>query len=88
MSKLIAVVAVATLVNGVRTVIQPGEEVTGLSTMDAEDLKRAGAVQDADDLAAEDKAMAAELRKSNQDFSRARKLELAKAAAADMSLQP
>jgi hypothetical protein len=88
MTKLIAVVAIATLVDGVRAVIQPGEEVTGLSALDAQDLKRAGAVQDADELAADEKTAAGAERKASQEYSKARKLELAKAAASGMALQP
>lgn len=78
MSKLIALVAVLTLVDGVRTTLEPGAEVTGLSAHDEAELKRMGAVQDTDELAA-DKRLATSLEsKAAKEFAQAKKLEQAK----------
>lgn len=71
--KLIALVAVAVLVNGTRTTINPGEEVTGLNPVDAADLKRIGAVQDEDEALAEEKANAKAEDKANREFAQMRK---------------
>lgn len=46
MSKLIAMVATAVMVDGVRTVIQPGEELPELSKHDAAELVASGAAED------------------------------------------
>jgi hypothetical protein len=83
MSKLIALVAVLTVVAGVRTTIQPGEEVTGLSAIDEDELKRVGAIQDQDEQAADEKAAAAAEARAKREFAAARKLELAKTAASE-----
>lgn len=48
MNRLIAVVATAVVVNGERTVIQPGQSLPELSDHDAEALKRSGAALDPD----------------------------------------
>ncbi|MBK7314931.1 hypothetical protein [Candidatus Aalborgicola defluviihabitans] len=87
MSKLIALVAVLIVVDGVRTTINPGEEVIGLNALDEAELTRIGAVQDTDKLAADDKAAVSAEKKAAQDYARERKLETAKTAAAGMSLQ-
>lgn len=88
MPKLIALVAVLTVIDGVRTTFQPGDEVTGLDAIDAQELKRVGAVQDQDDLAADEKAAAASEARSKREFAAARKLELARTAAASLTLKP
>lgn len=88
MAKLIAISAVALLVDGVRTTIQPGEEVTALNALDEHELKRIGAVQDQDDLAADQKAAAASEVRAKREFTAARKLELAKTQAAGLPLKP
>lgn len=87
MSKLIAVVAVTTLVKGERITFSPGDEVTGLSALDAADLKRQGAVQDPEDMATEAKTVAKLDAAGQREFAAARKLELAKAAASALTLQ-
>ena len=46
MAKLIALVAVAIMTDGVRTMVQPGEEVIGLNKVDIADLKACGAIED------------------------------------------
>ncbi len=83
MSKLIALVATAVLVDGVRTVIQPGEELPGLHPHDASALLASGAAEDpvltraaAVDAAVDVVAAAAE-------FEAARALVLAERASAE-----
>lgn len=56
MSKLIALVATAVMVNGERTVIQPGEELPELSKHDTRELVDSGAAQDSAATAASEKA--------------------------------
>lgn len=56
MSKLIAMVATAVMVDGVRTVIQPGEELPELNKHDAKELVESGAAQDSAATAAAEKA--------------------------------
>lgn len=46
MSKLIALVATAVMVNGERTLIQPGEELPDLNKHDQAELVAAGAARD------------------------------------------
>jgi hypothetical protein len=82
MPKLIAVAPVSVAVDGVRTTFQPGEEVTGLHPLDEEDLKRCGAIQDQDELNADDKASAKASAAAGREFATAKKQELAKQAAA------
>lgn len=48
MSQLIALVATAVMVDGVRTVIEAGQPLPGLSDAAAAELVRAGAAADAD----------------------------------------
>ena len=83
MSKLIAIVAVAMLVGGIRTEYLPGEEVPGLNPVDADDLKRMGAVYDADELAAEQKLAARAEKAAGAEFAKARKDVLAKSEAVE-----
>ena len=52
MIKLIALVATAVLVDGVRTVIEPGQPLPPLGEHDERALLQAGAAQDPDDSAA------------------------------------
>lgn len=52
MSKLIALVATAVVVGGVRTVIQPGEPLPELSAHDERELLQAGAAENPADTAA------------------------------------
>lgn len=73
MSKLIALVAIAMLVNGERTEVQPGDEVTGLSPADADELKRIGSVQDDEELAADRKAADRAEKSGAAEFAKARK---------------
>ena len=61
MSKLIAMVATAVVIEGVRTVIQPGEALPEISKHDERELLQSGAAQHTADQAALDKADAVEL---------------------------
>lgn len=72
MSKLIAMVATAVLVDGVRTVIQPGEELPELSPHDAAELVASGAAEDTAATAAADKAQAKDAAKAAAEFMAAR----------------
>ena len=56
MSKLIALVATAVMVNGERTVIQPGEELPDLNKHDAKALVDSGVAEDSAATAAAEKA--------------------------------
>lgn len=73
MSKLIAMVATAVLVDGVRTIIQPGQELPDLSEHDARELTASGAARNPDDEAALAKADAKTAKQANADFVAARK---------------
>lgn len=74
MPKLIAMVATAVLVDGVRTVIQPGEELPDdLPSHDATALVASGAAEDPAVTAAAEKARAKEAAKAAAEFSAARK---------------
>lgn len=72
MSKLIAMVATAVMLDGVRTVIQPGEELPELSPHDASELLASGAAQDTTATAAEAKAQAKEAAAAAADIQAAR----------------
>ena len=52
MSQLIALVATAVVVDGVRTIIQPGEKLPELSPHDARELQQSGAAENPADTAA------------------------------------
>lgn len=81
MPKLIAIVAVAVYINGERTVVLPGEEVTGLNAVDTAELKRIGSIQDEDEVLA-DKKVADRLEKAaGAEFAKARKAVQATQAA-------
>lgn len=73
MSKLIAMVATAVMVDGVRTVIQPGDELPELHAHDAAELVASGAAQDTAATAAAEKAQAKEEAKATAEFKAARK---------------
>lgn len=71
--KLIAMVATAVMVAGVRTVIQPGEELPELTKHDERELLGSGAAQNPEDVAAEAKADARAEEKTQREFQDARK---------------
>lgn len=72
MSKLIAMVATAVLIDGVRTVIQPGEALPDLTKHDERELLASGAAQNPDDVDAEQRAADREAQAAGQDFEDAR----------------
>lgn len=73
MSKLIAMVATAVLVGGVRTIIQPGEELPKLSAHDERELTASGAAENQNDKAALAKLDAKTDKQLDADFVAARK---------------
>jgi hypothetical protein len=74
MSKLlIAMVATAVVIDGERTVIQPGEALPNLSKHDERELLQSGAAQHQGDQAALAKADAAAVAEAEADFAQARK---------------
>ena len=72
MSKLIAMVATAVLVGGVRTVIQPGEPLPELPEHDEGELLANGMAMDPEKVAANDKAKKAEEDAALKAFQAAR----------------
>ena len=73
MSKLIALVATAVMVGGVRTIIQPGEALPEVSKHDERELLQSGAAQHTGDQAALDKANADAVAVTEAAFAEARK---------------
>lgn len=73
MSKLIAMVATAVLIDGVRTTIQPGEALPALPAHDERELTASGAAKNTDDEAAQVKLDAKTARQADADFVAARK---------------
>lgn len=72
MSKLIAMVATAVLIDGVRTIIQPGQELPDLSAHDARELTASSAAKNPDDEAALAKADAKTAKQADAEFAAAR----------------
>lgn len=68
MSKLIALVATAVLINGERTIIEPGQELPDLSEHDAQALTASGAAENQDDKAAQAKADARASKQTDAEF--------------------
>ena len=79
--KLIALVALALIIQGVRVTVQPGEEVTGLNKVDIADLLASGSIEDTDETAAQDKKDAVAEKKADKEFQDARKAVQASQAA-------
>ena len=73
MAKLIAMVATAVILNGVRTIIQPGETLPELSPHDARELTASGAAKNTDDEAAKIKADKRKAAQADAEFVAARK---------------
>lgn len=73
MSKLIALVATAVMVNGERQVIQAGQPLPELSKHDMRELVQSGAAEDQTVKAAQNEADAAANAKAEADFAEARK---------------
>lgn len=89
MSKLIALVATAVLVNGVRTIIQPGEALPDLSAHDQRELLRSGAAENPEDTAALAKAEARAQAAAAAEFEAARQqVQQAQASAAAEPVNP
>lgn len=72
MSKLIALVATAVMLDGVRTVIQPGEEFPELPAHDERELLQSGAAENPADTAALAKAEARTKAAADAEFESAR----------------
>jgi hypothetical protein len=70
--KLIALVAIAVMVDGVRTLIEPGAEVKGLSEVDAEALLASGSIEDRAETEKAAKKEAKAVEQSNTEFEAAR----------------
>lgn len=70
--KLIALVAIAVMVDGVRTLIEPGAEVKGLSEVDAEALLASGSIEDRAEAEKAAKKEAKAVEQSNAEFEAAR----------------
>lgn len=79
-SGLIAMVATAVLVNGVRTIIQPGEALPELPEHDEKELLESGAALDPEAQAATDKARKQEEQFAQQAFQEARERAMAERA--------
>lgn len=79
-SGLIAMVATAVIVNGVRTVIQPGEALPELPEHDEKELLESGAALDPEAQAATDKARKQEEQFAQQAFQEARERAMAERA--------
>jgi len=88
MSKLIAMVALAMVVDGVRQVIQPGEPVPELSPHDEIELKKSGSIQDEDETAAAEKNAARAASKAMGDFEREKKAFAAAQASTAVKADP
>ena len=71
--KLKALVTVDVFIKGVRTQFEPGDEVTGLSKVDIQDLITVGAVEDVEETAALAKKDQAAENKAAKEFADARK---------------
>ncbi|HEY0953984.1 MAG TPA: hypothetical protein VGE36_04455 [Roseateles sp.] len=72
MSKLIALVATAVVVNGERTVIQPGQPLPDLHEHDARELVASGSAQDLDAAAREQRQANRAESEAKKDFEEAR----------------
>ena len=71
MSKFIALVATAVILNGVRTVIQPGEELPQLNKHDEKELLTSGAAMDPEKQVASEEARKQEETAAMQNFQQA-----------------
>jgi len=80
LSGLIAMVATAVMVNGERTIIQPGQELPELPEHDEKELVESGAALDPAAQAASDKARKQEEQFAQQAFQDARERAMAEQA--------
>ena len=88
MSKLIALVTVAVMVDGKRQEFAPGSELPEINPHDAAELKRMNAVQDMAEEAAAEKAKAKEQAAANKAFKEARAGVLAAQVVTEQSPAP
>ena len=72
MAQLIAMVATAVTVKGVRTIIQPGQPLPDLTEHDARELTASGAAKNTDDEAARVKAAQLDAAQGAAEFAAAR----------------
>lgn len=77
---LIAMVATAVIVDGKRTIIQPGQELPEIPEHDEKELVESGAALDVAAKAATDKAKQQEEQFAQQEFQRAREAAMAREA--------
>ena len=84
MSKLIALVATAVVVGGVRTVIQPGEPLPELSKHDERELLQSGAAENPADTAALAKEDARAAAQTQAEFQAARERALQERASTNV----
>lgn len=80
LSGLIAMVATAVMVNGQRTIIQPGQALPELPEHDEKELVDTGAALDLEAQAASDKARKQEEQFAQQEFQKARERAMAEQA--------
>ena len=80
MSRLIALVATAVIVNGDRLVIQPGQELPEQNEHDEAELLANGAAMDPESAAATDKAKRQEKQWADREFQEARERVMAERA--------
>lgn len=81
--KLIALVALSIMFDGVRTTLPIGEAVTGLGEVDVAQLKALGAIADVDEARADAKAAEKAQADAMKEFANARQAVQAKAAAVE-----
>ncbi len=82
MSKLIAMVATAVMIDGQRTVIQPGEELPELPKHDVQELTASGAAVDPAKIASADEAVALTRAAAARHFEKEREAVQAATASA------
>lgn len=70
--KLIALVTVLAVVNGIRQEFPPGSELPELPEHDVQELKRMNAIEDVSETMADNKATAKSLELAQADFERER----------------
>ncbi|MFM9881204.1 MAG: hypothetical protein ACKVOO_12440 [Burkholderiaceae bacterium] len=81
--KLIALITVAVLIDGVRTTFAAGEQVTGLSSHDITALKACGAVVCEEEQVAEQRKADKQAKAIGKEFADARQAVQAHQASAD-----
>ena len=82
--KLIALVAIAMMVNGVRTLLPAGAEVKGLSQVDIDALKLSGSIEDREEVAQDAKADVRAQAEADAAFQAAREAVQARQASIEV----